>query len=200
MFRSLQPPAPPPPPSRRRLLTRLAFLVGALVVLMLGSWWMRRESPAPPPALYSDASGTVAARPRARAEGGPSAVGSVAALLLLGGGGAYALHVRRKAGAPGGGAAIEALGQLNLSPTQQLRLVACGGDVLLLGVAAGQITLLKSFPREAFAPETALPAAVKHDPAAAKAPAAAPEALRLSAPFAAFLRDCAHRAPSAKLN
>ena len=71
-------------------------------------------------------------------------------MLLLGGGG-LAWYLRRQRGSDGSPAVpIETLGRLNLAPNQQLRLVRCGGEVLLLGVTAGQITMLKSYDEEAF--------------------------------------------------
>ena len=45
---------------------------------------------------------------------------------------------------------LETLGHMSLAQNQQLRLVRCGDDVLLLGVTSGQITLLKSYPHDEF--------------------------------------------------
>ena len=46
---------------------------------------------------------------------------------------------------------LETLGHMSLAPNQQLRLVRCGDDVLLLGVTSGQISLLKSYDSVEFA-------------------------------------------------
>ena len=39
---------------------------------------------------------------------------------------------------------------MQLAQGQQLRLVRCGGEVLLLGVTGGQISLLRRYPDDAF--------------------------------------------------
>ncbi len=77
--------------------------------------------------------------------------GNLLALALLAGGGAWALHLRKRAGGRGSAPALfEAVGQMQLAAGQQLRLVRCGGEVLLLGVTAGQITLLRRYPAGTF--------------------------------------------------
>ena len=77
--------------------------------------------------------------------------GTVAVFLLLAGGAGFALFLRRRA-KEGAGAAmpLQSIGQMSLAPNQQLRLVRCGGDILLLGVTSGQITLLKAYDAVAF--------------------------------------------------
>lgn len=78
-------------------------------------------------------------------------VGNLLAVALLVGGGAYALHLRKRAeGSAGAAALFEPVGQMHLGQGQQLRLVRCGGEVLLLGVTSGQITLLEKYPDDAF--------------------------------------------------
>ena len=74
--------------------------------------------------------------------------GYLGALALLLGGAALALYLRRTA-PPEGAALMQPLGSFKIAPNQQLRLVACGEDVLLLGVTAGSITLLKTYPHDA---------------------------------------------------
>ncbi|MEM1042260.1 MAG: flagellar biosynthetic protein FliO [Bacteroidota bacterium] len=77
--------------------------------------------------------------------------GNLLALALLAGGGAWALHLRKRAASAGHAPALlEPVGQMQLAAGQQLRLVRCGGEVLLLGVASGQITLLRRYDAEAF--------------------------------------------------
>lgn len=77
--------------------------------------------------------------------------GNVAAFLLLAGGGAYALYLRQEyGGATGSTTRFRPLGQMALGQSKQLRLVACGGDVLLLGVTDDDIALLKTYPRDTF--------------------------------------------------
>ena len=76
----------------------------------------------------------------------------IGVLLLLAGGGALAYYLHRRQDATTGrtAAPIEPMGSFTLAPNQQLRLVACNDEVLLLGVTAQQITLLKSYPRADF--------------------------------------------------
>lgn len=76
--------------------------------------------------------------------------GNLAALLLLGGGGAFALYLRQGGGETAANAPFRPLGQLALGQSQQLRLVACGEEVLLLGVTDDEVALLKTYPLEAF--------------------------------------------------
>ena len=76
--------------------------------------------------------------------------GHLFALALLLGGGVFAVHLRRGARSETALALLRPMEALTLAPNQQLRLVACGDDVLLLGVTGSAVTLLKSYPREAF--------------------------------------------------
>lgn len=140
---------------RPRQLMRRAILFGVALLLL----WLAVQlvpTPQPPDAsVYSDASGTVAARavepPAPARERRLFQPGNLIALFLLGGGGVFALHLRRRKQETSTAAVpIEVLGQMQIAPNQQLRLVSCGGEVLLLGVTSGQITLLKSYPAEHF--------------------------------------------------
>ena len=148
--------APPSDADRPRQLLRRALLFGgALLLLWIAVQWM--PTPQPPDAsVYSDASGTVASRtvepPSPARERGLFQPGNLIALLLLVGGGGLALYLRqRKQETAKATVPIDVLGQMQIAPNQQLRLVSCGGEVLLLGVTSGQITLLKSYPAESFA-------------------------------------------------
>lgn len=72
--------------------------------------------------------------------------------VLLAAGGGLAWYLRKRNPAQQGQAApMQSLGEMALAPNQQLKLVTVGDDVLLLGVTAGQITLLKEYDRAAFA-------------------------------------------------
>ena len=107
------------------------------------------------PQVYTDDSGAVASnRPVTPRRSGPnmSGWGNFAALLLLGGGGAFAvyLHKRSKNARPSS-SAIESIGELAIGQNQQLRLIKCGEEVLLLGVTSGQINLLRTYEGDAFA-------------------------------------------------
>jgi len=129
-------------------------LLGAMVVL----WGGARAAAMSPSASTGQSAATdsaMVASPPASG-GGPSIEvftwGNAAALLLLMGGGAYALYLRRRGGGTQSSTLFRPLGQLALGQSQQLRLVACGGEVLLLGVTDDEITLLKTYSRDAFEP------------------------------------------------
>lgn len=104
-------------------------------------------------------------------------VGNVLAALLLAGGAAFALYLRRRPPEAGRDAAapLRALGTLSLAQGQQLRLVACADEVLLLAVTADAVTLLRSYDRAAFDAATTDAAALREaaagDGAAAETPA-----------------------------
>ena len=106
------------------------------------------------PPVYSDESGSVAASKEALTTyEGPRlfSFGNVAALILLSGGAAFAYFVHKRS--RGGGTVrslIEPIGELGVGQGQQLRLVRCGGEVLLIGVTSNQITLLREFDPDTF--------------------------------------------------
>lgn len=142
------------PPSTRHLLRRAGFFGAALVLLWLALQLAPQRAPAPPttpPLAEATARDDgVAVRSRAPAPGLFSA-GNIVALVLLLGGVAGAVLLRRRSRENGGASIpLQSLGHMSLAPNQQLRLVRCGDDVLLLGVTAGQITLLKAYDSEAF--------------------------------------------------
>ncbi len=89
--------------------------------------------------------------------------GHAAAVLLLLAGGGYALYLHRRGAAPSAPSAFRPMGQLSMGPSQQLRLVACGGEVLLLAVTDDEVTLLKTYPLSAF---DAVPAPASADDSA----------------------------------
>lgn len=146
-----------PRPIHRAFLFAGGLLLLFLVVQLVpssGSDTLPRTS-GPPPAAESMAgdastSGVEAARSH---RGGYRlfSAGNLIAFALLAGGGAYALHLRKRAGGVGDAPALfEPVGQMQLAQGQQLRLVRCGGEVLLLGVTSGQITLLRRYADDAF--------------------------------------------------
>ena len=147
---------------RPRLLRRALLLGAGLLVLFLTVQLLPPSTPeaARPASTRSvEDAGTVALSPSRPApyESPLFSFGNVAAVLLLLGGGALALYLRQRPPQPAGASSpIQPLGQMPLAQGQQLRLVACGGEVLLLGVTADQITLLKSYPCAAFADHPAL--------------------------------------------
>ncbi|GAB5520838.1 MAG: hypothetical protein RhofKO_30890 [Rhodothermales bacterium] len=93
----------------------------------------------------------------------------LSAILLMGVlGGVWYLKKRKQAGTLPSGP-FEVLGKHTVAPGQQVQLVRCGGEVLLLGIGGQQVTLLKSFEPGAFvAPEPApVAASVATQPKAA---------------------------------
>ncbi|MEM9665573.1 MAG: flagellar biosynthetic protein FliO [Bacteroidota bacterium] len=165
---------------------------------LLGLWLLTQGqafltgAEATPPVVVHDEAGTAASDPAALLP--PSAYpalftwGNVAALALLVSGGvlAWMLHQRRTVSGSAPATALIPLGRLPLAPQQELRLVACQDDVLLLGVTQGQISLLQRYPRSAF--ETAPVGAPAEAPsptlAAQPADSAAPTSTRPEAPRA----------------
>lgn len=138
------------PEAARSLGLRHLLLFAALVVV-LGAvlHFMPHALPAEAAAHSAAPAGTVAATPTLSetTTGVRLGGGYLGALALLLGGAALALYLRRTA-QPEGAALMRPLGSFKIAPNQQLRLVACGEDVLLLGVTAGSITLLKTYPHD----------------------------------------------------
>lgn len=130
-------------------------LLGAMVVLWGGARRAAAMSPSAPDGQSATTDSAMVASPPASG-GAPSIEvftwGNAAAFLLLMGGGAYALYLRQRGGGTQSSTLFRPLGQLALGQSQHLRLVACGGEVLLLGVTDGEITLLKTYSRDAFEP------------------------------------------------
>ena len=134
----------------RRLGGYALYAVGALV----GLWGMVQATALVPSAKGSEPSEREAvASPSTSSDAGIDVFtwGNLSALLLLLGGGGYALYMRRRVSGDGGANALRSVGQLTLGQTQQLRLVACGDEVLLLGATEEAVELLKTYPRDAFA-------------------------------------------------
>lgn len=136
----------------RRLARYGVYLVGTIVSL-----WVVTQAAAMTPsdqeAERQSTDSTMVAASSATEDGPRIEIltwGNVAALLLLGGGGAFALYLRQGGGETAANTPFRPLGQLALGQSQQLRLVACGEEVLLLGVTDDEVTLLKTYPPEAF--------------------------------------------------
>ena len=141
------------PEAARSLRLRHLLLFGTVVVV-LGAvlHLMPRASSAEAAAPVAASSSAVATSPTFSETTTDVRLGGgyLGALALLLGGVALALYLRRSA-APESAALMRPLGNFKIAPNQQLRLVACGEDVLLLGVTAGSISLLKTYPHDAFA-------------------------------------------------
>jgi len=160
----------PMPAEARRWLWRALFFGVLLGVL----WIIMQQTALPDPAeAPSVAVRDVPLRPRP-ASSGLFSFGTLAVFVVLAGGAGLAFFLRRRAQEREAVTLpLQSLGALPLAPNQQLRLIRCGDDVLLLGVTPGQITLLKTYeyaegeamlsdPPEAFA--AAQPAMPPEDP------------------------------------
>ncbi len=124
-------------------LRRLLLLGGGLVLLWLALQWA--ATPAAPPApVVVDATPALSAR----SESAPPylSVRYVLVLLILIFGAGLARYLHRRTRTLPGPTLLRPIGQLSLGPGQQIRLVACGDELLILGVTSQQITLLKSLP------------------------------------------------------
>ena len=157
-------------------------------------WLILQLAPTPLPdddptpfAEIADAADGVAVRSRPTAPRLFS-VGNLVALVLLAGGAGLAFFLRRRSREGGGSVTpFQSMGQMTLAPNQQLRLVRCGDDVLLLGVTTGQITLLKQYDVVEFAGATSK----KSNGAVVAEAAAIPSTSSISgeASFASFLKQ-----------
>lgn len=139
-----------------------AFLfAGGLLLLFLVVQLVPSSGADAPPAAGESGTASGLESVRAQRDGYDLfSVGNLLAVALLAGGGAYALHLRKRAAHTGTGPTLfEPVGQFHLGQGQQLRLVRCGGEVLLLGVTSGQITLLSTYPDDAFEELPPAPAA-----------------------------------------
>lgn len=142
----------PDPPSPRRLARYGLYLVGAMVALWVGGQAATMSVPTAPSTSPPTDTTMTASSP---ASGGASSIevftwGNAAAFLLLAGGGAYALYLRQNGDGTAPTSLMRPLGQMSLGPSKHLRLVACGGEVLLLVVTDEEVTLLKTYARDAF--------------------------------------------------
>ena len=138
-------------PNKKRFMRGALILVGALFLLWLIVWLLPGGSPPP---VSSDAAGTVAGSASGSGTELPLITpGRILVVLLLAGGLGYAVYLHRKqsGSATSSSAPMQSLGHLALTQDQQLTLVCCQDEVLLLGVSPNDITLLRSYPRDAFA-------------------------------------------------
>ncbi len=195
MFRLNHRAAPTATPGRSRHLLRCALLFGGGLVLL----WLalqlaptRRGAEAPMSlSERADPADGLAVRPRPAAPRLFS-TGNIVAFVLLAGGIGLVFFLRRRSSEGGSPVAVlQSVGQMTLAPNQQLRLVRCGDEVLLLGVTTGQITLLKHYDFIEFAEANA-----KKSNGAVVAQAAAslsPSSASAEASFGTLLRQRAGR-------
>lgn len=145
------------PPTRTQQLLRRAALFGAALIMLWVAAQLAPSTSSGEPALGTFETAEADIVKTAAERGQPFNLykpGNLIALALLLGGIGTAWYLRRRSKLPTNTPApIQTVAELSLSQNQQLRLISCGGEILLLGVTAGQITLLKSFPEEVFSTE-----------------------------------------------
>ncbi|MFQ5571035.1 MAG: flagellar biosynthetic protein FliO [Rhodothermales bacterium] len=178
-------------PDRARQLLKRALLFGAGLVLL---WLAVQLAPGPSLSETAEPQAVVSGAMEEGGRSSPAALqflswGNVAALVLLAGGGGLAYYLRRRSrGGRGPATLIQSVGHLVLSPNQQLRLIRCGDEVLLLGVASGQITLLKTYAGDAFGAEKVQPPGEMME-APPNVSAMSPHAPQAQGPFARVLQQ-----------
>ncbi|MEM6646487.1 MAG: flagellar biosynthetic protein FliO [Bacteroidota bacterium] len=165
-----------------------------MIGLLVGLWLILQAMPVspPPPALETAVSGELgtssedatalpfATRPQ---RSNTSGLLLTALLLTAALGGVWYVKKRKpKGGLPSG--PFEVMGKHTVAPGQQVQLVRCGGEVLLLGIGGQQVTLLKSYTTDAFAEPESAPVVAS--------PAATPQSVRPHAArpdFSALLKQ-----------
>ena len=137
-------------PLDRAPLRRAGVLAALLALLLVAGRWLGPSSSGPSAAEVRRHD--VQAAEASSAPPPAWTAGRFAALVLLvaGGGAAAFLHRRRAGGAETPASALEVLETHALAGGHSLRLVACGGEVLLLGVGAEGARVLRAWPRVAF--------------------------------------------------
>ena len=140
-------------PLDRAPLRRAGVLAALLVALLVAGRWFG-PSAAGPSVAEARRHDVQAAEAPSAPPPPPSAwtAGRFVALLLLAAGGGVAawLHRKRSGGVEAPASALETLETHALTGGHSLRLVACGGEVLLLGVGAEGARVLRAWPRAAF--------------------------------------------------
>lgn len=128
------------------MLRRLLLLSSGLFLLWLAlQWGSMPPTPLPPaPISAADSTLTLHVRPEPALSFVNFRYGMV--LLVLVAGTVLAFYLRRRTRSFAASSLLQPLGQLSLGPGQQIRLVACGDELLILGITPHQITLLKSLP------------------------------------------------------
>lgn len=152
MFRVSEPLSVGEASSTRQYLRRAGLFAAGLVLL----WIALQLLPSPPvdPPVFADDAGAVAARAAdSTHDPGPRlfSFGNLAALAILVGGGIFAYVTHRRSRIGGSGKSlIEPVAELSLGQGQELRLIRCGGEVLLIGVSSQQISVLRHFAGDSF--------------------------------------------------
>ncbi|MFT5141881.1 MAG: flagellar biogenesis protein FliO [Rhodothermales bacterium] len=167
-MRTFFPPAKKAPSARASL--QRALLLGILLVVVWTAVAYLPEPQAPPQTdvqavaltadpLQSDASqagpttsgmlptedGSAALKPVSLI--GP---GYMMVLLLLGFGGVGALWLRQKKGGAASVRFLTEIGRHRVGPQQEIQLIRCAGEVLLIGTSSSGVSLLKAYPASVF--------------------------------------------------
>lgn len=101
--------------------------------------------PASPATKLGEDTGLIS--PEARSLFGP---GYLLVLILLGLAGTWALWLKGRSSGVTATSGLSEIGRFRLGPQQQIQLVKCADEVLLLGVSSGSINLLKAYPAATF--------------------------------------------------
>lgn len=148
----------------KRALNRAIFLAGCLLLLwvlveMISLTTTQPSQTTPVQLTETEAEEASPQHDLTRAENSLFSSGYALVWVVLAGGGLWALYLKKRTkGGETTTPPLQSLGKLALAPNQQVQLVACGEDVLLLGVTAGQITMLKRYDRDQFEAVEATPA------------------------------------------
>lgn len=165
MFQRLSGSSAPSPELRsKRALNRAIFLAGCLLLLwVLVEMISLSTESTPVTRVAATETSDASVQPQqdlSRAQNSLFSTGYTLVWVVLAGGGLWALYLRKRTkGTEVAAPPLQSLGKLSLAPNQQVQLVACGDDVLLLGVTAGQITMLKRYDRDQFEDVEAAPQA-----------------------------------------
>ncbi len=153
-------PSAAPAPINRSVLKRIIFFAAALLLL----WVAIQLKPAPGPirdtsSLYTHDAGTaIAEEAPAAPEPAPFRVAPLLSALVLAALLGFAYYRYRRTGAVSEAPhPIELIAQQHLGPGQELRIVRCAGQTLLLGVTSNQISLIDRLPADLPQPVAAPP-------------------------------------------
>jgi flagellar biogenesis protein FliO len=134
-------------PPASAMLKRAGFFAAGLVLLWLAVELMPTAA-TPEPVVHETADGGVAFR--TKRTGSPIRPGVVVATMILIGGVVLAVGLRKRSseGAPAG--PLATIADMPITSDQRLRLIRCGGDVLLLGITSGGVSVLEKYAADTF--------------------------------------------------
>jgi len=151
------------PRSSKQLIYRALLFAAGLALLWIILQMMPVSPPLEAPSSLPD-SGTettqLSSGSHVRGDVSLFTPGYLAVIILLCAGVVIAFILRKRSGLQSEDISwLQTLGKMRLDQNQQLRLVACGGDVLLLGISNEQISLLKQYPSDTFSGQPEAPPA-----------------------------------------